>query len=363
MTNNGRGFELVNACILGNQGTLSPAVTYDNEWIGFTAGNYHTYNSGSVLSSSILYVRSTPATYVPTLNGSSAPLNEYTTASSGFNYNASIKVITAPTNTIAACPALPPPPPTNGSGRQIAERAVQDSIDYPILPTQNLYKAQLKYFKLIIMNDSILDSSATNIGKLVAIESNLAQGNIATAQSMNAALAPSNTIESNYKMFYASAINSANNTLTVSDSVTLINLAQSCPAISGDVVYQARALYNAIMNQYQYFEDNCNYDSLITGARMAAKTLGISSVTAKKSSYLVYPNPTTGIFYISTSNRNDATLNVEIQDLTGRIISKQTLPATNGVVTLQNTLVNGVYMINITGSDGKMITQKLVVNN
>lgn len=77
----------------------------------------------------------------------------------------------------------------------------------------------------------------------------------------------------------------------------------------------------------------------------------------------VYPNPTTGTFYISTSNRNDATLYVEVQDLTGRTISKQTLPATNGVVTLQSTLVNGVYMINITGNDGKIVTHKLIVNN
>jgi hypothetical protein len=35
----------------------------------------------------------------------------------------------------------------------------------------------------------------------------------------------------------------------------------------------------------------------------------------------------------------------------------------NGVVTLQSTLVNGVYVINITGSNGKVVTQKLVVNN
>ncbi|MHB8262030.1 MAG: T9SS type A sorting domain-containing protein [Bacteroidia bacterium] len=77
----------------------------------------------------------------------------------------------------------------------------------------------------------------------------------------------------------------------------------------------------------------------------------------------MYPNPTTGTVYISGGNISDTQLYVEVQDLTGRTISKQTLTVTNGVVTLQNTLENGVYMLNIKGEDGKVVTQKLVVNN
>jgi hypothetical protein len=34
----------------------------------------------------------------------------------------------------------------------------------------------------------------------------------------------------------------------------------------------------------------------------------------------------------------------------------------NGIVTLQNILMNGVYMINIKGSDGNVVTQRLTVN-
>lgn len=60
---------------------------------------------------------------------------------------------------------------------------------------------------------------------------------------------------------------------------------------------------------------------------------------------------------------NDKELYVEVQDLTGRIISKQTLSYTNGVVALQNTLVNGIYMVNIKVSDGKVVAKKIIVNN
>ena len=132
------------------------------------------------------------------------------------------------------------------------------------------------------------------------------------------------------------------------------------------MVYAARALYNVLNNQYQYFEDNCNYDSLYQtpSARLAKKdNTGFNALGIKLSSYLVYPNPTTGNFYISSTNSNDKELYVEVQDLTGRIISKQNLPVNNGVVTLQNTLVNGVYMVNIKGSDNKVFTKKIIVNN
>ena len=90
---------------------------------------------------------------------------------------------------------------------------------------------------------------------------------------------------------------------------------------------------------------------------------GIKQFMANNKQFMVYPNPTTGTVYISTTNISEVNLYVEVQDLTGRTISKQNLPVNNGVVTLQNILVNGVYMINMRGSDGKTVTQRLVVNN
>ena len=90
---------------------------------------------------------------------------------------------------------------------------------------------------------------------------------------------------------------------------------------------------------------------------------GIKQFMANNKQFMVYPNPTTGTVYISTTNISEVNLYVEVQDLTGRAISKQNLPVNNGVVTLQNILVNGAYMINMRGSDGKTVTQRLVVNN
>jgi len=42
---------------------------------------------------------------------------------------------------------------------------------------------------------------------------------------------------------------------------------------------------------------------------------------------------------------------------------KQTLSLNNGIAQLQTNLPNGVYMIQIKGSDGKVIVQRLIVSN
>jgi len=242
-----------------------------------------------------------------------------------------------------------------------------------VLADENFTKAQLKYYTLLLMSDSsVTDSSAvlrtffnnnqnTNIGNIVAVESYLAQGDIATAQALNNAIVPTNNMEANYQNFNTSFIDLLDSAYSYQDSVNLITIANSCPATNGDVVYSARALYNAVYNQYQYFEDNCSYVQSVSSSRLAAKT-SINTM-ASHSSYLIYPNPTTGNFYISSGNTNDKELYVEVMDLTGRTISKQTLYLVNGVVNLQNTLVSGVYMVNLKGSDGKVVTQKLIVNN
>jgi hypothetical protein len=328
-------------------------------------------DAASNAANSPLYVQGTSPYYPPNNSSANSGVTDYASVPGAINIASASGYV---------CGTLPQPPCTRCpilNGIALAERVVLDSLLFPLLAAENSYKAQLKYFKLIAMNDTLADSSIvlqnffasnqnSNLGTITAIESNLAQGNTAVAKSMNAAFAPSNVIENNYQKFYASVINVTDTIYSVTDSLTLITLANSCPATNGDVVYSARALYNAINNQYQYFEDNCNYDSLFQtpAARLSKKNnTGFTSLTNNQSSYLVYPNPTNSTFYISGSNANDKELYIEIQDLTGRALSKQTLATNNGVVTLQNTLVSGVYMVNIKGSDGKIVTKKLIVNN
>jgi hypothetical protein len=367
-----QGCNLTNCAIgiQGHDGTPSvpnSGLPTDNQWNGGITYTMFGHNITPSLNN--IWVRS-PGLPLAPINNSGSP------AGSIPSYN----VVSANPVAATSCPNLPQNIVcTNCGGNNgnmtIAQNAVMDSIEYVILQAENAYKAQAKYYRMILLNDTIADSSAimmnfytanqtSNLGTLVNVESNIAQGNKSMARSMNTAITPVNAIESNYQNFYTIMLNYADTIASASDSSALYALASACPAYMGDVVYQARALYNAVNNTYTQFTNNCNYDSLAAApSSRRAKTNGMILQINKPLSYLIYPNPTTGSVFISTVNSNDVVLYVEVQDLTGRIISKQSLPVANGVVTLQNTLVNGVYMINIKGSDGKIVTQKLVVNN
>ena len=367
MNNNGQGFRLSNACILGQQGDVLSAS--DNQWTGTWSGtNFGTYvDAASNAANSPLYVQSTSPYYPPNC-GYIIQAKSYC---SSFG-----NVISGSAVSGNICGTLPQAPCTRCpiNGRQIAEQVVQDSLDFPLLAAENSYKAQLKYFKLIAMNDSLADSSAvlqsfftsnqnTNLGKITAIESNLAQGNITAAKSLNMALTPANVIESNYQKFYTSAINVADTVYSVTDSLTLITLANSCPATNGDVVYSARALYNAVNNQYRYFEDNCHYDSLFqtTSARLSKKKNTVfGSITNVNNSLLVYPNPSSGDIFISSSALNDKEWGIEITDITGRTVIQNSYTINNGLVKLNTQLTNGIYFVKVI-ANGMVKQQKVII--
>ena len=73
----------------------------------------------------------------------------------------------------------------------------------------------------------------------------------------------------------------------------------------------------------------------------------------------IYPNPNDGNFYISTSSTED--LNVEIKDITGRILAKEKLSVTNGAAQLKTDLPNGTYFVSVKENDGHVALTKLVI--
>ena len=373
MVTNQHGFALSGGAILSNQG--SSAAASDNQWTGtWTGSNYGTYVDASTMASNTpIYIRTltTSSPYYPQNCSPIPPGNNYCLVSGLLN--------TAPAGT-GVCSALPEPPCTTCplSGKSIAQRIVQDSAVFPVLAIENGFRAKLDIFRAMLADSSIQDSSAilknfflanqtagSSINTIVNIESNLAQGNMTTAQSMNAAFAPATTIEANHKALFSSMINYANtDSLNPSDSLTLITLAQSCPATAGDAVYQARAVYNAAYNQYQYFANNCNYDSLAAAhAARLAKTSGINAANVNSnSSLLVYPNPSTGDIFISGSDINDKTWTIEITDVAGRIVLQNNYNVSNGLVKLSTQFTNGVYFIKVITESSFVKQQKVIIS-
>jgi hypothetical protein len=376
MNTNAQGFALTNACILGQQG--SATLASDNQWTGvWTGNNFGTYVDGSSDATlSPIYVQAnssaTSSTYYPQNSSSANPgVTDYISlAGTALFFNATPSGNVCATSPQAPCTKCPV------NGLRLAERLVQDSIPFIILPIQSTYRGQLKYYHMLLANDSLADSSVvlqnfyvanqnTNLGKIADIESNLAQGNLSTAQAMNNALLPTTTIESNYKNFYNAAINYALQPDSLLDSTVVYTLANSCPAINGDVVYAARALYNTVNQTNIYFESNCPYDSLsqtpAASVRRANQTAGISTVAVTKT-ILVYPNPSSGDIYISGSDLTDKQWNVEITDVTGRLVLQNTYQVNQGLIKLNTQLNNGVYLVKVITANGQVQQQKVIIS-
>ena len=89
-------------------------------------------------------------------------------------------------------------------------------------------------------------------------------------------------------------------------------------------------------------------------------TTGISQYSILNSQFLIYPNPNDGSFYIATSSMEE--LNVEIKDITGRILAKEKLVVTNGSAQLKTDLPNGTYFVSVKENDGKQSLVKLVIS-
>jgi hypothetical protein len=85
-----------------------------------------------------------------------------------------------------------------------------------------------------------------------------------------------------------------------------------------------------------------------------AATLGVENVEVTE--FSVYPNPSTGIFNINTSEM----VNIKVVDITGKVVYQAQNVDNNGVVNLSS-LQKGVYLMQVSG-DTIQKTEKLILN-
>lgn len=85
-----------------------------------------------------------------------------------------------------------------------------------------------------------------------------------------------------------------------------------------------------------------------------AATLGITNLEVTE--FSVYPNPSTGIFNINTSE----VVNIKVVDITGKVVYQAQNVDNNGVVNLSS-LQKGVYLMQVSG-DTIQRTEKLILN-
>jgi len=77
----------------------------------------------------------------------------------------------------------------------------------------------------------------------------------------------------------------------------------------------------------------------------------------------VYPNPATTNATVSFSLNNEASVNINVTDLSGKVVYTNALGTVNGTQSVNvntDALNSGVYMVNVS-VDGNVSTQKLVI--
>lgn len=342
------GFVLDNTGIIGTQGTApSPA---DNQWTGtWLSGNFKTATlGGSSAQNSKMYVRDL-SNYNPDGSGYSTTTinndNLYGTTAAP----ATLIIQNNPFVPLFACFQILPWP---GIKKNL-ELVVQDSIVNENWKETVRYIAKNLVFRNIKEDLNLKDSSAvldnfysTSLfsvrEQLYNIEEKLSNENYFQGILDNQVFVPENTIEENYKNYFNVLSRLIQNANTSSDSLNLFQLAEKCPFTEGQVIYQARALYNIINDTSINFVDFCE-----SGVQRISKTIENDKVESENN-LTIFPNPSTGEINIIFINKELDFLEIKVQDLNGKIVyENKKLTSENGLSKLLLDVENGIYIVQI----------------
>ncbi|BAP33612.1 von Willebrand factor [Chryseobacterium sp. StRB126] len=90
-------------------------------------------------------------------------------------------------------------------------------------------------------------------------------------------------------------------------------------------------------------------------------TLGLSEVNAEERRFSIYPNPTTGEFYVKGKNDFSKNVNVEIYDASGKHIpNKFELSEPASIKIDIKNFPTGTYLMNIIENKNIIISQKII---
>lgn len=374
-----KGYVLSNNAIIGAQGTIGQPS--DNRWVGSwtgisncLGGNWKTFLDNSTCTLSPLYVRNI-SSYNP--NNSSCAIGTppipYDISNGSIILTNGPMVICPP---LSPCSSITPPsplvfmPPSPPVDIPVLEKIAQNLIPAFIDSASSRFISQNHLFRTLLSVPSLSNASPilqqfvqsnqlsfTNAEKFRQAESDITNANYSAAQSKISSASPQSISETNHKQFYQIYLNYLQTgTISSSDSAVLFNIASACPYKDGAVVYQARAFYNALQNTIIVFEDNCYNGE-------GGKFINNSWVSEeKKESIEVFPNPNKGSFIISSSTSSNATLYIEINDVSGKSLYSSVQELKEGKLEMQLNLLPGVYFIKLTNAqNGTSFIKKLIV--
>jgi hypothetical protein len=359
MTTHTLGLVLSNTCVIGQQGSGGNPI--DNTWNGtWTGSKYHTWTNSSTVTPSPLYTRSV-SPYNPTNND-------------GFPTNDSYLFCCVNTTTGSySCGGGGGNLMGGGEGsEEMAYMNLLEQIAGSEIETKDGFNAsnfiaQYQLYRTLENNPALQTTSKTlgnfytgnktkSYGKLLDAEIDLAKGNYSSASTALSSISSKNNIEANYESFYNLYAKYYTKAYTDNDNTALLTLANKCPFLEGEVIYQARALYNVINSTVVSFKDNCPVEDK-TSSRLA-NTKTISDVDVWNAN--IYPNPASNELFIN-SNKETEEIKVIITDVNGRTIADYFVKTSGFTGNVKLNTNSGIYFVTLSNSNGEKVVRKLVV--
>jgi hypothetical protein len=241
-------------------------------------------------------------------------------------------------------------------------------INYNNNPT--VYTAKTLSYRTLIsdsvfhVSDSVLaaftiTANNSNLQKFIGVENDFAKHELTSALSKVNALSPTNSIETNYKLYYQLYLNSRFGLLDSIDLLVLDSLANLCPFTDGGVVYQARALKRHITKRFFSYAPACNVPQ-----NRKAKPQEIKEKFEQNAATNIFPNPGTGsfVFAFKESIKNE-TISFSIFDNSGKEIQHQTIrlkDATEFKFSIFG--ADGLYLVKVLRENGSYTISKVVLS-
>ncbi|HXU28343.1 MAG TPA: T9SS type A sorting domain-containing protein, partial [Bacteroidia bacterium] len=237
---------------------------------------------------------------------------------------------------------------------------IENNPPFPIYDLQTRWSLQ---YYVTTQNDSLPAAIGYENAKTFAqIDAAIGANNYSTAQSLLNSVTSNNIVEDNWYAVDNLLVKLQSDTLTGADRVILQSVAEQCPLVGGNIVYQARAM---LYNYYKHiltYADNCSDNGNIS------RKANIQSTNAKAATSLfdaeLHPNPNIGSeVFINTMGLANGNINIKMADLEGRIVYENESNVSGGIANFKLTEIkNGVYFVIITNiKTGEKAVKKLII--
>ncbi|MBX3165656.1 MAG: T9SS type A sorting domain-containing protein [Bacteroidetes bacterium] len=263
-----------------------------------------------------------------------------------------------------ACTLCNPPAPLIAITPSAADNSYQSYLTranfYHFLKYNHSFRASNAEF-----NDWYNDmTSNSNLGYIETAQERLYNSNFSGARELLDGLIADNDIEGNdinYYNLYANYLEALteNTRYTEDDSLALLYMTYMCPIEYGSSIYKARALYSDIYSVFIRYDD-CNVGEM--GGRMLAELQNQNPNTKLADRWRIdlFPNPAQNKITLKSKNEKED-LQVEIIDVMGRELVNTRVKIKDYTTDMDVDLLNGVYFIRFTNTEGKINVKKLTI--